>query len=310
MPVAEFDWRRDRKVAWPMKKLGHALLGPAEGAMLYYLARDWCSGQRHIVEAGSFLGASASLLGKGLKENPNRGARVRLHCFDLWEARFSGLSEFIRNKIDPAFQTGADFMHLFLDQTRDVADLVVPHKGNFEEARWTEGEIDLLFIDIAKTPALNRVVLERFLPSVVPGEGLMVQQDFHNPDNPWIQTSLGHLVDYLDIIEPRADDSALFRLRKPIPTDVLREAGRYEDLGDQERLDRLDRLIRVFRSPDFAERYLELIRARLVIESGRREPGLEILESARQRVGPTPGPEDFFWVRRVNKVLTSDYAVN
>lgn len=308
--MREFTWRTDRTVAWPMKKLGHALLGPVEGAMLYFLARDWCSGQRQIVEAGSFLGASASLLAKGLKENPHRLDGAQVHCFDLWEARFGGLADFIRNKVDPTFPDGGDFLHIFLDQIRAVADSVVTHKGDFEEAIWTGGEVDLLFIDIAKTPSLNRVALERFLPSVAAGEGLMVQQDFHNPDNPWIQTSIGHLIDYFEVLEPRADDSALFRLRRPIPAEVLRDAGRYEDLPLGEKLARLGRLIAAFQTANFGERYLELIRARILIEAGQQGQGLDVLETARRRIGPNPGPEDFFWERRCNKVSSSTYVVN
>jgi hypothetical protein len=309
MTAQKLTWREDRKVAWPMKKLGHALLGATEGAMLYYIARDWCSGKRQIVDAGSFLGASASLLGKGLRDNSKRQADVHVHCYDLWEAKFGGLIDFIREKIDPDFPEGADFTHLFLNQVEEVADLIKTYRCDFEETSWDGGEIDLLFIDIAKTPSLNRVALERLLPSVVV-DGFMVQQDFHNPDNPWIQTSLGYLLDYLEVVESRADDSAFFRIRREIPREVLMEAGRYEDLGFGERLDRLEMLIAGFRSENFNERYLELIKARLVIESGDHEGGLAILKAADDRVGPNPGIEDFFWERRCDKVRNSEYVVN
>lgn len=310
MSACDLTWRSDKTVAWPMKKLGHALLGASEGAMLYYLARDWCSGLGQIVEAGSFLGASASLLGKGLADNPNRNEAVRIHCFDLWEAKFGGLAHFIRNRIDPTFKDGADFMHIFRRQTKEFSNLIATHKCNFEDASWIGSDIELLFIDIAKTPSLNRVILERFLPFVIAGDGLMVQQDFHNPDNPWIQTSLGYLINHFEILEPRADDSALFRVKNTISAEDLSEAGRYEDLTYDERIDRLERLIAAFRSEDFGERYLELIRARLVIEAGHVTQGLEILNAAQQRFSQHLGPEDFFWERRIDKVRTSRYADN
>lgn len=310
MSAGDLTWRSDKTVAWPMKKLGHALLGASEGAMLYYLARDWCLGLGQIVETGSFLGASASLLGKGLADKPDRNEAVRIHCFDLWEAKFGGLAEFIRNRIDPSFENGADFMHIFRNQTRDFSDLIVTHKCNFEEAFWLGDDIEILFVDIAKTPSLNRVILERFLPFVLVEDGLMVQQDFHNPDNPWIQTSLGYLIDHLEVIEPRADDSALFRVNKAISQEDLREAGRYEDLSSDERIYRLERLISLFRSDDFGERYLELSRARLIIESGNVNQGLEILNAVHQRFSSHLGPEDFFWERRIEKVRASRYETN
>lgn len=295
-------WRSDQKVAWPMKKLGHAQLGAAEGAMVYYLARDWVSGRYPLVEVGSFLGGSASLIAAGLMANPGWDGRVKLHCHDLFEAKFGNMAEFIRNRIDPGFRDGQDFQYLFDAQTAEVAQAIAVHKGDFTEASWQGGPIELLFVDIAKTPELNRVVLERFLPSLRPGTGLMVNQDFHNPDNPWIHTSLGHLIDHFEVEEARADDSLLLRLREPIPAADLREAGRYEDLPVAEALARLDRLTSLFRCLGEDTRYLELVQARLMIRAGDAQGALALVDEALERYGPGDPKAHFFWLRRCRSV--------
>tara|TARA_A100001015_G_C15028914_1_gene732011 strand:- start:90 stop:443 length:354 start_codon:yes stop_codon:yes gene_type:complete len=115
MPVTK-QWRIDQRVAWEMKSLGRAQLGGQEGAMLYYLARDWFSGSGTIVELGSFLGASASLLAKGINDNANFEGGKLLHCFDIWEAKYGDMAEFIQNRIDPNFPDGGDFINYFWEQ--------------------------------------------------------------------------------------------------------------------------------------------------------------------------------------------------
>ncbi|MGI3164129.1 class I SAM-dependent methyltransferase [Pseudooceanicola sp. 200-1SW] len=295
-------WREDQRIAWPMKKLGHAQLGPAEGAMLYYLARDWVSGRHPLLELGSFLGGSASLTGAGLMANPAWDGAARLHCFDIFEARFGDMAEFIRTRIDPAFRDGADFQHLFEAQTAEVARALQIHKGDFTQARWDDGPVDLIFVDIAKTPELNRVVLERFLPALRPGPGLLVNQDFHNADNPWIHCSLGHLIGYFDLVEPRADDSILLRLRKTIPAATLREAGRWEELSLEEALARVDKLRALFRGGRHDTRYIELVRARLLLHAGDAAGALALVDEALEQFGPGDEKEHFFWLRRCRAI--------
>ena len=295
-------WRDDQKIAWPMKKLGHAQLGAAEGAMLYYIARDWVSGRHPLLELGSFLGGSASLTGAGLMANPDWDGTTRLHCFDIFEAKFGDMAEFIRTRIDPDFREGEDFQHLFEAQTAEVAPAIEIHKGDFAEARWDGGAVDLVFVDIAKTAELNRVVLERFLPALRPGPGLMVNQDFHNADNPWIHCSLGHLIDHFELVEPRADDSILLRLRDPIPAQALAEAGRWEDLDPTDALARVDRLLSLFREGGHDTRYIELVRARLLIRGGDAGGALALVDEALERFGPGDPKEHFFWLRRCRAV--------
>ncbi len=243
-------WREDQRVAWPMKKLGHAQLGAREGAMLYYLARDWASGARPLVELGSFLGGSASLTGAGLKDNPLWNGQTKLHCFDIFEAKYGNMAEFIRTRVDPDFEAGQNFQYLFDAQTAEVSEAIEVHRGDLMQASWSGGEIDMLFVDIAKTPDLNRITLQRFLPALRVETGLLVNQDFHNPDNPWIHTSLGFLSSHFELIEPRADDSILLRLVRPIPPEALREAGRFEDLPDEEAMNRVNRLMSLLRQND------------------------------------------------------------
>lgn len=303
MAVQQLTWKMDKSPAYAMKRLGHAQLGAREGAMLYYLARDWYRCEGKIVELGSFLGASASLLGRGIKENPCwSGDQPALHCYDIFEAKFGNMAEFIRERIDPDFRDGDSFLHLFEDQTREFSDTIAIHRGDITDASWNEGAIEILFVDIAKTPVLNAVVFQRFLPNLIAPGGLLVHQDFHNPANPWIHTAMGFLIDYFEIVDRRSDDSALFRLlRKPDPSLVI-EAVRYDDLDMEVKLQRLDALISNFADDSYTERYLELTKARIYTEYGFSRQALQILSACKERFGIPDIAEDFFWDRRCEMI--------
>lgn len=92
----------------------------------------------HVVEIGSYLGASATALAAGLVEKPE--AVTCIHCVDTW--------------LNDIMSEGArDTMSEFLSNTRHVARLVRPLRGRSADpdivrlvANYSRG-IDLLFVD-------------------------------------------------------------------------------------------------------------------------------------------------------------------
>ncbi len=83
-------------------------------------------------------------------------------------------------------------------------------------------------VDIAKSPSLGQKVIELFFPNLIPGESLVIQQDYHHPLLPHIHVTMEYLADYFDLVAPRVDDSAVFRLRSAIPERALRRAITYD----------------------------------------------------------------------------------
>lgn len=298
-------WKTDRSPAFPMKALGHAQLGAQEGAMLYYLAKEYFSGTGRIVELGAFLGGSASLIGKGLSENPNWDGERRLHSFDVYAATMANMADFIRTRIEPDFKLGDSFLHLFEAQTKDVADTIEIHQGDLLTADWNLGQIEILFVDIAKSAALNRAVFETFFPNLTPGRGLMIHQDFHNPANPWIHTAMGHLQAYFAIEDVRADDSSLFRLLDMPSPDEIREAGLYETLSLDEKIARIDAIIDRYATPEMDQKYLLLSKATILAMGGEKGRAQALLDDTMAAVGVvTNKADDFFWDTRASRVAT------
>jgi len=109
-----------------------------ERITLYALARV-CSGgskgQVNIVEIGSYLGASASFLAAGLRNESDK-----VFCIDTWEN-------------DAMSEGQRDTYAEFLDNIADYRERIAPLKGwshdasVLDEVRAKVGRIDLLFID-------------------------------------------------------------------------------------------------------------------------------------------------------------------
>ena len=89
-------WERQSPVAAQAAIGLEGMLGPKESLLYFYLACDVFSGRGVAVDAGSFLGKSASLFAAGLRGNPVVGAKARkVHCFDNFIVNERGAVAFI-----------------------------------------------------------------------------------------------------------------------------------------------------------------------------------------------------------------------
>lgn len=239
-------------------------LGKNEGLYLYYLARDHYRGDGVIVDAGSFLGRSAWFLGSGLAANRRLGRppASRIHCFDNFIVNDEFTREAIQREFGQDLPLGASIRPLFDSATRSVAAWLAVHEGDFQTCSWEPRPIEILFVDIAKSESLHQRLVELMFPCLIPGQSVVVQQDYHHPWLPYVHTSMEYLHEYFELVEPRVDDSAAFLLRRPIPGEALRSAARVHELPFAEQLALMDHAIA--RLPEGSRRHVELARARLL----------------------------------------------
>jgi predicted O-methyltransferase YrrM len=123
---------------WVFNKHGHSHtwsipthMSKRERLLLYRLVRR-NKKVRIILEVGSYLGASTTVLAAGLIDSRRNGC---VHCVDTWknEAMTEGLR---------------DTWHDFLRNTGRYRTTIKPHRGRSDEIAQTFGEsIDFLFID-------------------------------------------------------------------------------------------------------------------------------------------------------------------
>ena len=209
-------------------------LGLDERKLLYHLGRDFADGSGAIVDLGAFCGASALCLAAGVRDNPQ--AKPRIHSYDQFVAGDPYTVQYLNDQFGQNLTLGGSFEAIYREAIKDFADFIDVHPGDITKEVWNaEDKIDVLFIDLAKSPEIQGHVLEQFLPALVPGRSIVVQQDFYHPSTPWIPVVMGYLEEYFSVVDPRRDWSAVYRLEKPIPGNVLTRAIAYDFTKAEER---------------------------------------------------------------------------
>lgn len=219
------------------------MLGPQEALLFYHLARSFYSGQGAIVDAGSFLGKSASLFAAGTAQNPVAPpASRKVHCFDNFRVNESGTVDFIRENYGLDLPIGESTRALFDEQTIPFRTMLEIHAGDFHQVRWTGGPIEILMVDIAKSQSLWAHLVEEMFPSLVPGASVVIQQDYYHTIEPRILVGMEFLSPYFEIPIPRVDWSAVFFCREAIPPEVIARLVS-DDFTPEERLSLIDKAI-------------------------------------------------------------------
>jgi hypothetical protein len=213
----------------------HGLLGWRECVLYFHLARDVLSGRGTLVDAGSFLGKSASLLAAGLRANAAAcKSKPKIHCFDNFLVNECQTADLINSLYGREIRVGDSILDLFEDQVRPIRTMLEVHAGDFLTAIWPSTPIELLLVDIAKSRKLwARVVTEMF-PCLTPGVSLVVHQDYHHPWLPHIHITMEQLHNHFELVIPRVDSSAVFLCTSPITeAEISRTLAAQPDLAEQ-----------------------------------------------------------------------------
>jgi hypothetical protein len=247
--------------------------------MLYHLTRDCFSGEGAIVDCGAFLGKSAALLAEGLLDNPRLDSSLRsrrIHSYDWFRVCDDHDVWFIQSVVGAKMQVGDATRQLFDQQTAPWTDLIEVHEGDFLEAAWEGGSIELLFLDICKSAELNARVLEIMFPSLLPTRAIVVQQDYHHAHHPAIHVSLELLAEYVQPLASRIDDSFVFRLTRQIPQGELAKAANAQRLPRERQLELIDAA--VARLPADERHFVSLARVVLILQLYGAESASAALE--------------------------------
>ncbi|MEA2355104.1 MAG: hypothetical protein QOD61_1233 [Solirubrobacteraceae bacterium] len=277
-PRRGLDWlRRTPWVGAPLPgevAAAPTMLSVEEKQLLYVLARDYIRGEGAVIDAGCFLGGSTIALAAGYAENRRARRGPPIHTYDLFA-------------VDPSFRR--DYPDLVADITGDstrprfeevvgrLLDHVDVHEGDICAARWPGGPIDVLFIDVCKSWAINDHVVGEFFPALVPGRSVVIQQDLIHEWLPYLTITMGLFEDAFELIATVPWCSAVY---------VATRAIRPEDIPP--RLDALDaaRKLELFDRgcAPFSGEYrgvVECARAVLLENVGRRSDAVAHLAAVR-----------------------------
>lgn len=237
------------------------MLRAHEAALFHWLARTQFTGAGTIVDAGSFLGKSASYFTHGLRANPRFDPdRDRVHCFDNFLVNDPHTVGYLQQEFGLQRAVGSSTLDLFEAQVAPVRDLIEVHAGDFHTVAWERRPVEILLVDIAKSPSLGCRLVELFFRDLLPGRSYVVQQDYHHPWLPHIHVVMEFLSPWFELVVPRCDDSALFRLREALPEAAWRRVVA-DDFDATERLALMDQAIQ--RLPEGDRHHVELARVLL-----------------------------------------------
>lgn len=198
------------------------MLTAKERTAFFLLARDYCQGRGCVVDAGSFCGSSTALFGYGLVANPKIGfLRAQMDVFDLFSCTEEYLIECIHSYYGLKLAKGAEFQSIHRALTAPLLPMQRVYPGDFLQTVWRPRPVELLFIDLAKTPALLGEAMHRFMPHVEYGHTLLIHQDYYWYQQGYIPLVMEYLADYFAPFCPRIDNTAIFHCTRPIPAAVM-----------------------------------------------------------------------------------------
>jgi len=150
-------------------------ISEAEGKYLHWLLSNFYTGRGAVVEVGTWLGLSTVHLAQGLKESGV--ASPKLHSYDrfIWD----GWAHNQKSGLD--LEKGADFQPYFEENICDYRDVVAVTNADYKNIQWNGGPIEILFLDAPKNAFGFHATFKAFGPHLIPGESVVVFQDYLHP---------------------------------------------------------------------------------------------------------------------------------
>ena len=262
------------------------MLSYQERQLLHWLARDYVSGAGRIVDGGSFLGGSTVALASGLAARADGPWDATIAAYDLFRVEEYTLTYFAAALPDPT--PGASFRAAFDANIAPWARFVEVREGDAGAIGWSGEPIEVLFLDMVKTWPLNDLVLAEFLPCLIPGRSVIVQQDYLWGYGPWIHLTMELLDGCVEQLDSMPNGSVAYLLTAPVPLDLI-GARLAESLTPDRQRQLMNRAVDRWQGDERG--LVELARATLIAELDGREAALTELDAVLARHSGRPRVE-------------------
>jgi predicted O-methyltransferase YrrM len=202
------------------------MLTPEEGKMLCWLGEHYYQGQGAIADMGCFLGGSTVRLAGGLARS---GRPWKMYSYDRFTIDERLKQQYLYSAGRDPFE-GQDMLHVFKEHIAPFAANITAYQGDVLESPRIEEPIEILFVDVAKSPELNAHIIDGFFRKLIPGRSIIVQQDYLFYKNPWVIATMELLNPKIQLVSWTRENSALFFCREAIDADDV-ERARYDRLS-------------------------------------------------------------------------------
>ena len=195
------------------------MLSVGERQVLHWLARHHVTGAGRIVDGGCFLGGSTAALASGLAARSDYRFDRAVVSYDLFRVEEYTLANFGDALPQPV--VGASFRSAFDHNVAPWSQHIDVREGDAVAIGWTGEPIEVLFLDMVKTWALNDLVLDQFLPCLIPGHSVIVQQDYLWGYGPWTHMVMELLAGCVRQLDSMANGSVVYLLTSELPDGVI-----------------------------------------------------------------------------------------
>ena len=207
-----------------------SMLSSHEIVLCYVLAALNWNGKA-IVDLGPLMGASSWAFSKGLTDAGYRPDTPVIHSFDLWKS-FANYKDYLGQ-----FPVGgaASALGQWNRTLEGYHHLIEPHQGDFLDFTWDGRPIGILFLDLAKSIALNDHVIKTMFPYLEPG-AILIQQDYVHYNEYWIHLEMARMRDYFEPLYTLRGATKFYRCIKPIPPEICEASSSQLPYTDQVQL--------------------------------------------------------------------------
>jgi hypothetical protein len=162
------------------------MLTPEEERLYHWLGRR-VSGDGAVIDLGAYAGGSAARLLSGLALS-GRGCHV--HSYDRFRSSRAFWARYMPDEPLPETDD-ANLLPVVQRHLAPWQGRFTLHVGDIGQTHWTPeagtgGPIEVLSVDAAKGSAMADHIAAEFFPALVPGRGVLIQQDYLMSVQPWL----------------------------------------------------------------------------------------------------------------------------
>ncbi|MCK8465546.1 hypothetical protein MUY35_16925 [Aliiroseovarius sp. S1339] len=257
--TSEFSDAPWRTIGWDRLQQARSvptMLAGAEQKLYYWLTSNWTQDIGAVVDLGCFVGGSTARLAEG---HLAAGKRNWIHAYDRFKADERTKKTELYRKGIAAFK-GTDTYWLAREFLEPWDDCITLHRGDIMSKSWDGDPIELLIMDAAKSADTTDGIAERFFPHLIPGQSLVVQQDYFYWRLPWIPVQMHRMSDWFKPVAFCPDDTVIFLNTRQIDDEAL-ATGRVGALDDSALLENLTEVLPLARSWRRRRRIHRMMRA-------------------------------------------------
>ena len=209
------------------------MLTPEESQLYHWLGRQ-VSGDGTVVDLGAYAGGSAARLLSCLALS---GRRNLLHSYDRFRSSRAFWARYMPDEPLPDADD-ADLLPVVRRHLAPWSDRVELHVGDIGDKRWEGGPVEILAVDAAKGSAMADHIAAEFFPALVPGRGVLIQQDYLMAVQPWLCAQMVGLRDCFLPLAHVPKVGMVFLCVAPVTAEAL-SAGRVDALTDGKLMSRV-----------------------------------------------------------------------